>query len=63
MRIHLTRQPIALSLWLLTVLFSQVARAQTAPLAAAPAGPAVSFEKRCYSCHNIGSGCRVKLGH
>lgn len=56
MRIHLTRQPIALSLWLLTVLFSQVARAQTAPLAAAPAGPAVSFEKRCYSCHNIGSG-------
>jgi mono/diheme cytochrome c family protein len=56
MRIHITVKQIGLaglaglSAWLLAMLFSRAASAQT------PQGPAVSFEKRCYSCHNIGSG-------
>jgi mono/diheme cytochrome c family protein len=56
MRIHITVRQIGLaglavlSAWLLAMLFSRAASAQT------PQGPAVSFEKRCYSCHNIGSG-------
>lgn len=49
------KQPTAqrgiLSMWLLIWLCASV-HAQTP----APQGPAVSFEKRCYSCHNIGSG-------
>lgn len=36
--------------WLLVMILSDTASAQTSP------GPAALFEKRCYSCHNIGSG-------
>src|SRR5574341_1468829 len=56
MRIHITVKQIGLaglvvlSVWLLAMLFWRPSLAQT------PQGPAVMFEKRCYSCHNIGSG-------
>ncbi len=53
MKIHTTVKRIGLavlSVWLPAMSLSHAASAQT------PQGPAVMFEKRCYSCHNIGSG-------
>ncbi len=53
MRISMIMKQIALTGlggWLLAMLLSHAVSAQTPP------GPAALFEKRCYSCHNIGSG-------